>query len=98
MQTSCIKDDQTDSTVLVTQLHQLGSRRIGQILGVGRKQLGEHDGLNEGCNRTMASNHPEVLQMCILNGNIDPASVGQAYQSAVNRILVKTILRYIVFW
>ena len=27
--------------------------------------------------------------MCILSGNIDPASVGQAYQSAVNRILVR---------
>ena len=38
-----------DSTAPVTQLHQLGSRRIGQILRVGRKQLGEHDGLNESC-------------------------------------------------
>jgi len=60
---------------------------------VGRKQLGEHYGLHEGGTRTMASNYPEVLQVCILNGNIDPAPVGHAYQSAVNRILVKTILR-----
>jgi hypothetical protein len=46
----------------------------------------------------MASNHPELLQVWVLNGNIDRASVVHAYQSAVNRILVKTILRYIVLW
>jgi hypothetical protein len=32
------------------------------------------------------------------DGIIDSAAVGHAYQSTVNRILVKTILRYIVFW
>jgi len=49
--------------------------------------------------RTAHEGHlPKVLQVGLQDGIIDSSTVGHARQTTVNRILVKTILRYIVFW